>query len=49
MKKRTISQQQIARDLGFSQALVSFVLNGKRENISEESYKRIWNYAVKQG
>lgn len=49
MKKRTISQQQIAKDLGFSQALVSFVLNGKRENISEESYKRIWNYAVKQG
>jgi LacI family transcriptional regulator len=49
MKKHTISQQQIAKDLGFSQALVSFVLNGKRENISEESYKRIWNYAVKQG
>jgi LacI family transcriptional regulator len=49
MKRKTISQQQIARDLGFSQALVSFVLNGKRENISEESYQRIWNYAVKQG
>src|SRR5882762_2799002 len=49
MKRTTISQQQIARDLGFSQALVSFVLNGKRENISEESYQRIWNYAVKQG
>lgn len=49
MKRKAISQQQIAKDLGFSQALVSFVLNGKRENISEESYKRIWNYAVKQG
>ncbi len=49
MKRRTISQQQIAKELGYSQALVSFVLNGKRENISEESYKRIWDYAVKQG
>jgi LacI family transcriptional regulator len=49
MKQRTISQQQIARDLGYSQALVSFVLNGKRENISEESYQRIWNYARKKG
>ena len=32
-----------------SQALVSLVLNGKRENISEESYQRIWSYAVKLG
>lgn len=49
MKGRSISQQRIARDLGVSQALVSLVLNGKRENISEESYRRIWDYAVKKG
>ncbi len=48
-KKESISQQRIARDLGVSQALVSLVLNGKRENISEESYQRIWNYALKLG
>lgn len=48
-KKENISQQRIARDLGVSQALVSLVLNGKRENISEESYQRIWNYALKIG
>ena len=49
MKGRSISQQRIARYLGVSQALVSLVLNGKRENISDESYDRIWKYAVKQG
>jgi LacI family transcriptional regulator len=48
-KKENISQQRIAQDLGVSQALVSLVLNGKRENISEESYQRIWNYALKLG
>jgi LacI family transcriptional regulator len=46
---RDISQQRIARDLGVSQALVSLVLNGKRQNISEESYQRIWKYALKRG
>jgi LacI family transcriptional regulator len=49
MKSGSVSQQRIARDLGVSQALVSLVLNGKRENISEESYKRIWDYAIKIG
>ena len=49
MKGRGISQQRIARDLGVSQALVSLVLNGKRENISDESYDRIWKYALKRG
>lgn len=44
-----ISQQRIARDLGVSQALVSLVLNGKRENISEDSYQRIWTHALKIG
>jgi len=48
-KRENISQQRIARDLGVSQALVSLVLNGKRENISEESYQRIWNHALKIG
>jgi len=49
LKKDNISQQRIAKDLGVSQALVSLVLNGKRENISEESYQRIWIYALKLG
>src|ERR1044071_9940829 len=44
-----VSQQRIAHDLGVSQALVSLVLNGKRENISEESYQRIWSHALKMG
>lgn len=48
-KRENISQQRIAQDLGVSQALVSLVLNGKRENISEESYQRIWNHALKIG
>lgn len=48
-KTANISQQRIARELGVSQALVSLVLNGKRENISEESYQRIWNHALKIG
>ncbi len=48
-KKEVVSQQRIARDLGVSQALVSMVLNGKRENISEDSYRRIWDHALKIG
>src|SRR5262245_28354733 len=48
-KKVEVSQQRIARDLGVSQALVSLVLNGKRDNISEVSYQRIWNHALKIG
>jgi LacI family transcriptional regulator len=49
VKQRSISQQRIANDLGVSQALVSLVLNGKRENISEEVCDRIWKYAIKIG
>ena len=49
MKRTKISQQQLARELGVSQALVSLVLNGKRDQISEESYQRIWRYALKRG
>jgi LacI family transcriptional regulator len=48
-RKESISQQRIARDLGVSQALVSMVLNGKRENINEVTYRRIWDHALKIG
>lgn len=49
MKKVRISQQQIARDLGLSQTLVSMVLNGRRQGVSEESYRQIWNHARRIG
>ena len=48
-KKASVSQQRIAQDLGVSQALVSMVLNGKRQNISADSYQRIWDHALKIG
>lgn len=48
MKKR-ISQSQIAKELGVSQSLVSLVLNGCRDNVSDESYNRIWNLADEKG
>ena len=48
-KKPKISQQRIARDLGLSQALVSMVLNGRTEGISEDSYRRIWEHALGLG
>src|SRR5262245_18304177 len=48
-KRDDVSQQRISRDLGGSQALVSLVLNGKRDNISEDSYQRIWTHALKMG
>ncbi len=44
-----ISQQRIAKDLGLSQALVSMVLNGRKDGISEESYRRIWEHAIGLG
>lgn len=44
-----LSQRQIAEDLGVSQSLVSLVLNGRRERISEEKYQKIWKHAVKSG
>ncbi|MGJ8640230.1 MAG: LacI family DNA-binding transcriptional regulator [Opitutaceae bacterium] len=49
MKKKKVSQQQIAKDLGVSQTLVSMVLNGRKEGISKDSVKRIWDYAQKHG
>jgi LacI family transcriptional regulator len=48
MKKR-ISQSQIAKELGVSQSLVSLVLNGRRDNVSDESYNRIWMLADEKG
>lgn len=49
MKKVRISQQQIARDLGLSQTLVSMVLNGRKHGVSEESYRQIWSHARRVG
>ncbi len=44
-----MSQTQLAKELGVSQALVSLVLNGRRQGISPETYDRIWEHAVKRG
>lgn len=44
-----ISQTKLAKDLGVSQALVSLVLNGRREGINAETYKRIWDHAISLG
>lgn len=49
MKKTSVSQQQIARDLGVSQTLVSMVLNGRRHGVSEQSCKKILDHARKSG
>lgn len=46
---KKISQTQLARELGISQALVSLVLNGRRQGISPETYDRIWAHAVNRG
>ena len=48
MAKR-ISQSQIAKELGVSQSLVSLVLNGRRDGVSDESYNKIWQVAVNNG
>ena len=49
MNKARISQQQIAKDLGISQTLVSWVLNGRRKGVSEESFRLIWEHARSKG
>lgn len=46
---KKVSQTQLARELGISQALVSLVLNGRKQGISPETYDRIWAHAVKRG
>lgn len=48
-RPRKVSQTQLARELGVSQALVSLVLNGRRNGISPGTYDRIWAHAVKRG
>jgi LacI family transcriptional regulator len=47
--RRKVSQHQIARGLGVSQALVSLALNGRKEGISAETYRAIWEHAHKLG
>jgi LacI family transcriptional regulator len=49
VKKIRVSQQQIARDLGLSQTLVSMVLNGRRKGVSPKSYQKIWDHARRSG
>jgi LacI family transcriptional regulator len=46
---KKVSQTQLARELGISQALVSLVLNGRKQGINPETYDRIWAHAVKRG
>jgi LacI family transcriptional regulator len=46
---KKISQTQLARELGISQALVSLVLNGRKQGINAETYDRIWARAVQRG
>lgn len=48
-RPRKISQTQLAHELGISQALVSLVLNGRKQGISPETYERIWAHATKRG
>ncbi len=48
-RPKKVSQTQLARELGISQALVSLVLNGRRQGISADTYDRIWAHAVKRG
>ncbi|MBI5694072.1 MAG: LacI family DNA-binding transcriptional regulator [Verrucomicrobia bacterium] len=46
---KKVSQTQLAQELGISQALVSLVLNGRRQGINADTYDRIWAHAVKRG
>lgn len=48
-RPKKISQTQLARELGISQALVSLALNGRKEGINAETYERVWAHAVKRG
>ena len=44
-----ISQTQLAKEMGISQALVSAVLNGHRSGVNPTTYERIWKHALKRG
>jgi LacI family transcriptional regulator len=48
-RPKKISQTQLAQELGLSQAMVSLVLNGRRQGINPETYDRIWAHAVRRG
>lgn len=48
-KPRRVSQTQLAKDLGVSQALISLVLNGRKAGINPDTYQRIWDHAVSCG
>src|SRR5579871_4180159 len=48
-RKLAISQTQIARELGYSQSLVSKVLNGQHAFIPDETVKTVWEYARDHG
>jgi LacI family transcriptional regulator len=48
-KSRTISQTQLAEELGISQALVSLILNGRRQGIHSDTYDRVWDHAMRRG
>ncbi len=47
--KKKISQTQLAKELGVSQALVSLALNGRSVGINPDTYKRIWEHAISLG
>ena len=47
--KRKVSQTRLARELGISQALVSLVLNGRRQGVHTATYDRIWALALQRG
>src|SRR3954465_342020 len=47
--KKKVSQTVLAKDLGVSQALVSLALNGRSVGINPDTYKRIWDHAIRLG
>jgi LacI family transcriptional regulator len=49
MRKKAPSQAEIARRLGVSQALVSMVLNGRKDGIAPATFQRIWEHAIATG
>ncbi|EDY84996.1 hypothetical protein VDG1235_4630 [Verrucomicrobiia bacterium DG1235] len=48
-RPKRISQAQIAKEIGCSQALVSMALNGRTKGISEKTYHLIREMAAQQG
>ncbi|MDP3068913.1 MAG: LacI family DNA-binding transcriptional regulator [Opitutaceae bacterium] len=48
-RAKLISQQRIAADLGFSQSLVSKVLNGSHAGIPDATVRAVWRHAREQG